>query len=105
MTCAADLRILCRRQLTSNLPAGVPEGRAFSSSSAAFFDGFVPSGTVPGGGAAGRVCELRRELGGDGPDCFPLICCRVLFAFSEDYLVIPNFQKVLLVICKATALN
>jgi hypothetical protein len=71
----------------------------------ALFGGLVPSGFVPGDKVAGCVCELRREQGGDGLDGFLLICCRVLFALSEDVIVISNFQKILSVICNATTTN
>jgi hypothetical protein len=77
LTSVAGLRILCRRQLNHNLPVGVPKGRPFCSSSAAFFGGFVPSGLVPGDEVAGRDWKLRRELGGHGLDCFSHLSCRV----------------------------
>lgn len=76
---AADLRIYCRCQLIFNLPAGVPKGRPYGSSSAALFGGFIPSGSVPGDGVAGRDWMHRRELGGQGPDCFFNLCFGVLF--------------------------
>jgi hypothetical protein len=84
----------------------VPEWRPILSfCRLAFFGDLVPSGIVPGDDVDGCVCELRREIGGDGLDGFSVITCRVLFALSEDMIVIPNFHKVLFVICNATAMN
>jgi len=104
LTYAADLRVDCRRQLIFNLPADAPKGRPFSSRSAALFGGFVPSGYVPGDGAAGRDWMQRRELGGQGLDCFSYLCSRVLVAKGEALVVLFIFQKVLHVKCIATAL-
>jgi hypothetical protein len=100
---AADLRISCRRQLINNLLAGVPNGRPFNSGSTAFFGNFIPSGLVPGDGVAGRDWRRRRELGGNGLDCFPYICFRVLVVIGEDWSVILDFLEVLIVSCKTTA--
>jgi hypothetical protein len=77
----------------------MPKGRPFSSSSAAFFSDFVPSGLVLGNRVAGHDWKLRRELNGDGLDCFSHICCRVLFVKEEDLAAALVFLIVLYVIC------
>jgi hypothetical protein len=99
MLSAAGLRILCRRQLNHNLPAGVPKGRFFCSSSASLFGGFVPSFLVPDDEVAGRDWKLQRKLGGDGLDCFSHLWCRVLFVKEVDLAAALLFLKVLFVIC------
>ena len=50
LRCAADLLIVCRRQLILYLPVGVPKWRLFCTRSAALFGCSVPSGVVPGDG-------------------------------------------------------
>lgn len=105
LTCAADLRIVCRRQLILYPPAGVPKGRLFCTRSAALFGCSVPSGVVPGDGAAGHDWWRRRDGGDSGPDCFSYFCCRVLFAKLEDLVVILCTVRVLHVTCTVTALT
>jgi hypothetical protein len=87
LTCVADPWIVFWRQITSNLLGVVPEGRPISLCNVAFFGTLVPSGIVYGGIFGGCGCEL----GGDGPTCVSVICCRVLLALSGDLIVILNF--------------
>jgi hypothetical protein len=105
LTCAADLRIISRRQLITNLPAGVPMWRPFFSSSAALFGGFIPSGLIPGDVVAGRDWKNRRKEGGDEPDCFSDLYARVLVVKVEDLILFLDFFEVLLVKCIATEYN
>lgn len=105
LACVADLRIFGLRHLITNLPADVPKGRPFGSRSVALFGGFVPSGVVPGDEVAGRDWKRRRELGGDGPDCFSVLCSRVMCAKGEDLVVFLFLLEVLYVKCNTTAQN
>jgi hypothetical protein len=70
---------------------------SFSSYSMAFFSSSVPSVIVLGEWVVGCVCELRLELGGDGPNCVYVLCGKIMFALYEDLFVFLNFQKVLFV--------
>jgi hypothetical protein len=61
--------------------------------------GYAPSGFVPGGIAG--ACVGRSSSCGDedeGPDRVLLLLSRVLFAYSEDFDVILNFLRALLLI-------
>jgi hypothetical protein len=105
LTFSAVLREFCRRHLIPNLLAGVPKRRPYCSSDAALFGYFVPSGSVPGDGGAGRAWRRRREHGGRGPDCFSCSKFEVLVANCEAFVVISFFQIGPYVKCNATAMN
>jgi hypothetical protein len=85
---SVDLWIFCRRQLIINLPTGAPKGRPYKFKSAVFFGDSVPSGILPGDGAAGRDGRRRHEHGGQGPDCIPKFYSRVLCVEGEAWIVV-----------------
>jgi hypothetical protein len=102
---AANLRILGRRQLIFNLPAGVPKRRFFSSYGVVFLGRSVPSGVVPGDGDGGHDSKLRREIDGGGPDCSFSFYFRVLSAEVRGLGCIFNFSRDPLCNMYPTALN
>jgi hypothetical protein len=95
---AANLRILGRRQLIFNLPAGVPKRRFFSSYGVVFLGRSVPSGVVPGDDVGGREVDLFYKSGGGGPDGVLLLLFRVLLVKAEDYVVLTFLFEI--IFCK-----
>jgi hypothetical protein len=99
----ALVSVAARHHLTLNLLAGVPYGSPFLSFIAGSSVCTTPSGLVPGGGVDARDSKLLFVVGGVGPDRFLCFCFKVLYAKSEDGVVISAFFGVLFVLCNPTA--